>query len=250
MAEQGRIAAKLAADLAKYQADSARYQADLEAWRTNPQPGQPMPLMPMHPVPAFSQTMLPMPPMGTPLPFFFPYPLLALLGLPAALAAEKERVRKLQQEEDQQTPYTVEDLMENWEFKIVRCAIPLFDQPAFLERILCEEARAGWQLVEKFDGMRVRLKRNPRRPHAADLPAGYDPYRTAVGPTAKFHVLLWIGCIVSLVVLLAFIVAQIYDPIAPFAAVALIAAAASGAIVSGLFAIRQTAKYHKLVNAG
>lgn len=229
---------------AKYQADLARYWADLKA---KGQPGMPMPMRPMVPI----LPLMPMAPMPTMQPpILFPFGLIFLLVLPFTMAAEQERLRKLYQEEEDRTSYTLEDLMENWEFKIIRCALPLFEQPAFLESVLREEARAGWQLVEKFDGMRVRLKRLGGQPPVAGLPVGYDPYRTAVGPKAKFHVVLWFGCVACLGLLLLFIVLQFVDPIAPLGAGALIAGAAVGAIVFGVFAVRQIAKYRKQVNAG
>jgi hypothetical protein len=56
------------------------------------------------------------------------------------------------------TPYTPQDIAENWEFKILRSAASQFRNPAWLRSILEEEARAGWIMIEKFDNSRVRLK--------------------------------------------------------------------------------------------
>src|SRR5205807_805152 len=114
--------------------------------------------------------------------------------------------------------------------------------------VLQEEARAGWQLVEKFDGMRVRLKRVAGRQPAADLPAAYDPYRTAVGPKGQFkaHVALWIFCIGCLVLIPLVILMQVKDPISAWVFWLLIAATSGGAVVLGLFAVRQTGRYRRL----
>jgi hypothetical protein len=233
------------AEIARQEAAVARQKAELEAWqaRVKAQPGQPfLPPLVFQPTPTVYQP-----------PPFFPWFLwlFPVLMAPAwiAIAAEQQRLRKLQQhEEEDQTPYSAEELMENWEFKIVRCGPPLFDDPAFLQSILHQEACAGWQLVEKLDGTRVRLKRVAGQQPAAGLPAGYDPYRTAVGPRGQFkaHVALWLFCIACLVMLPLFILMQVKDPISAPAFWSLIAAPSGGAIVLGFFAIRQTARYRRL----
>lgn len=80
------------------------------------------------------------------------------------------------------TPYTRDDLDTDWEFKIVRAAMPAFHKREVLERLIEEEARAGWVMLEKLDDHRVRFKR-PRSARAKDayLPQGVDPYRTSYG---------------------------------------------------------------------
>ena len=98
-------------------------------------------------------------------------------GAAAAAAAAAERARK---EEEEMTPYTPQDLNENWEFKILRCVTGRFRDPLWLNGILQEEARAGWTMVEKFDDSRVRLKR-PAGARVNDATLGFDPYRTWVG---------------------------------------------------------------------
>jgi hypothetical protein len=239
------------AEIARQEAALARQKAEWDAWqaRAKEYPGQPL-----LPPPTFT----PMPAVYQP-PLFFPWFLwlFPILMAPAAyaIAAEQQRLQKLQQwlqqcEEEDQTPYSAEEMMENWEFKIVRCCLPLFDNPAFLERILREEACAGWQLVEKFDGTRVRLKRIAGRQPAKDLPSGYDPYRTSVGPTGqvKVHAVLWVFCILCLVLIPLFIVMQLNDPISGLAFWSLIATTSVGAIVLGFFALRQTAKFRTLAN--
>jgi hypothetical protein len=78
------------------------------------------------------------------------------------------------------TSYTPEELASGWEFKIVRSATGGFKRTEFLQRVLEEEKRAGWTLVEKFDNSRVRLKR-PVSARASDGSAGIDAYRSHVG---------------------------------------------------------------------
>jgi hypothetical protein len=239
---QQQLAAQKAETKAQ-EAALARQRADMQAWaeREKVQPGQPPPPL-LLPTPTIYQPPFPW--------FLWTFP---LLMVPAAIAqaVEQQRLLKLQQrEEEDQTPYAAEELMENWEFKIIRCGSPLFDNPAFLERILHEEARAGWQLLEKFDGARVRLKRVAGSQPAADLPAGYDPYRTTVGPKVQFkaHVALWIFCIGCLVLIATFIVMQLADPISAPVFWSLLAAASGGAAVLGFFAVRQTAEYRRQTN--
>jgi hypothetical protein len=77
------------------------------------------------------------------------------------------------------TGYVQDDLADDWEFKIVRSESGAFRRPEVLNRLLEEEAQAGWVLLEKLDDSRVRFKR-PQRARARDiyLPEGVDPYRT------------------------------------------------------------------------
>jgi len=100
---------------------------------------------------------------------------------PAAAAAAAAR-RRREEEEEQMTPYSREELENDWEFKIIRSQTGSFRSQAALQKLMDEEARAGWQLVEKFDNSRVRFKR-PRsaRQRDSQLPAGVDPYRTHYG---------------------------------------------------------------------
>src|SRR5437868_8657230 len=84
-------------------------------------------------------------------------------GAAGAAAAAAAEARRMRQEEEEMTPYTKQDLAENWEFKIIRSATNTFKDPQKMREILDDEARAGWVLVEKFDNQRIRLK----RPHSA-----------------------------------------------------------------------------------
>jgi hypothetical protein len=100
----------------------------------------------------------------------------------AAAAAAAARQRMLAEEEEEMTSYSRDELADDWEFKIVRANTNVFRSPATFNRLVEEEARAGWVLLEKFDDSRVRFKR-PRsaRQRDASLPAGVDPYRVRYG---------------------------------------------------------------------
>jgi hypothetical protein len=103
----------------------------------------------------------------------------------AAAAEEEEKKRRealLAAEEETMTGYTQGELEGEWEFKIVRSESKAFRRPEVLNRLIEEEAQAGWVLLEKLDDGRIRFKR-PRRARARDvyLPEGIDPYRTQYG---------------------------------------------------------------------
>ncbi len=97
------------------------------------------------------------------------------------------------------TPYTPEELAEGWEFKIVRSSLGRFGKPAVLRRLIEEEARAGWVMLEKFDNGRVRFKR-PASARQRDhlLPPDVNPYRTNFGGSASatLTILLVLGLVV------------------------------------------------------
>ena len=99
----------------------------------------------------------------------------------AAAAANQAR-RRLWQEEEELTPYSERDLSEDWEFKIVRSGSAAFRKPEEFAKLLEQEARFGWVLLEKLDDGRVRFKRRTgSRPR---LPLGEhegDPYRSIYG---------------------------------------------------------------------
>lgn len=114
------------------------------------------------------------------------------VGRQAAVARAKEH-----EEEEKMTPYSDDDPLTNWEFKIIRSGIGSFGHSDKLRKALEEEARAGWELVEKFDDKRVRL----RRPVAArkdDRALDFDPYRTWIGASDSGMVAR--GLVVSAVV--------------------------------------------------
>ena len=94
-------------------------------------------------------------------------------------AAAAQRRRRLQREEEQMTTYSPEDL-DGWEFKIVRANTRRFRSPKAVRQLCAEEAKAGWEMVEKFDDSRIRFKRPVER-RAEDAYLDFDPYRTQVG---------------------------------------------------------------------
>ncbi len=103
------------------------------------------------------------------------------------------------------TGYTKSDLIEGWEFKILRSATGEFEKPDRLRQALEQEARAGWVLLEKFDGKRVRLKR-PASSQAGDAALGVDPYRTSYGMSESAYAFTIISIIMGAVALLLLII--------------------------------------------
>jgi hypothetical protein len=124
----------------------------------------------------------------------------------AAAAAAAAAAAKARQEEEEMTPYTPQDLAEGWEFKILRAVTNKFRDPLVLHGILQEEARAGWILVEKFDDMRVRLKR-PARARANDAALDFDPYRTWVGISQARYTGIVLGVTFGIVAVIALVTA-------------------------------------------
>jgi hypothetical protein len=118
--------------------------------------------------------------------------------------AAAEQRRRMLQEEEEMTPYSSDDLAHNWEFKIVRSAMGRFRNPAYLQKVLDDEARAGWVLVEKFDNSRLRLKR-PEAARQRDIKLDFDPYRTDVGATQNVVALAIVGGIVGVMLLVVLI---------------------------------------------
>lgn len=102
--------------------------------------------------------------------------------LSAGKRAADQRRQALNLEEEKMTQYTPADLDGEWEFKIVRSDSPVFRKQKTLDKLVEEEARAGWSMLEKLDDYRVRFKRPTRaRGQDAYLPDDVDPYRTQYG---------------------------------------------------------------------
>jgi len=121
-------------------------------------------------------------------------------GAHIAIHAANQQRRKIEQEEEEMTKYTSEDLDQDWEFKIVRGFYPVFRKPKVFQTLLEEESLAGWEMVEKLDDRRVRFKRRKdARRRDATLPPGVDPYRTQYGTNTNA-----IGIAVGLILLLLF----------------------------------------------
>jgi hypothetical protein len=126
-------------------------------------------------------------------------------GVAAAAAAEQQR--RMFEEEEQLTPYSADELQNDWELKIVRANYGAFGKPDRLARLIEQEKQAGWVLLEKLDDSRVRFKR-PRSAQANDaqvIASGFDPYRTQVGMARTAAVLMIMVGAVVLVILFAII---------------------------------------------
>lgn len=96
-------------------------------------------------------------------------------GAAAAAAA----IARRREEEEILTAYNKDDL-EGWEFKIVRSNFGRFSNYETVQKLCQEEARAGWEMVEKFDNERIRFKRRIDR-RSGDRQLDFNPYRTTIG---------------------------------------------------------------------
>jgi len=66
------------------------------------------------------------------------------------------------------------------EYKVIHTQTPLFSDTARMHEILEQEARAGWQLLEKENNFRIKLHRNISH-RENDKNLDFDAYRTSVG---------------------------------------------------------------------
>lgn len=122
----------------------------------------------------------------------------------AAAAAQMQRLR----EEEELLATIPSDGYGAFEYKIVRCQFNAFDKPAKLRQTLEEEAKAGWELVEKFDANRIRLRR-PVSCRAQDDLLDFNPYRSQVGMSDTKLALTIVGAIVGVMLLVAMLVVLI-----------------------------------------
>jgi hypothetical protein len=124
----------------------------------------------------------------------------------AAAAAAAARLRR--EEEEEMTAYRPEDL-EGYEFKILRSTTGRFRKPEGMRAALAEEAEAGWELVEKFDHARIRLKRRISwREKDAHLP--WDPYRTYVGISEKRMGLIILAIVFGILAIMCILAALLH----------------------------------------
>ena len=78
-----------------------------------------------------------------------------------------------------QNQHVLEPPME-LEYKVIQAQTPLFSDTAKMHEVLEQEARAGWQLLEKEDNYRIKLQRNiSHRDNDKNL--DFDAYRSTVG---------------------------------------------------------------------
>jgi hypothetical protein len=213
------------------------HQEAIARWHALPKgPGQFPP-----PMPHYSQ------PPSTPPIFLIQLPV--LLAATAAAVQEQRKRKEREDEEEVRTTYREDELMADWEFKIVRSPVGLFDRPKFLERDLAEEAAGGWRLVEKFDATRVRLKRpGCSIPGSATWPPGYDPFGTVVGPKACVHPVLWVVCALFglMAIGMAILVAANDNPTARQNGAVVGAVSVVAAVVFAWIAIRAGATFRAL----
>ena len=98
----------------------------------------------------------------------------------SAAAAAAAAARRRREREEEETTLMNTDPSGTIEYKIIRSATGVFKDPIKFRAALDDEARAGWELVEKFDNGRARLRR-PIGCRARDVDLGQDPYRTQIG---------------------------------------------------------------------
>lgn len=116
----------------------------------------------------------PPPPPPAPFPWFVFMP--TWIGVLVAVTYAQKQTRDREEEEEVATSADGTE----YEYKIIRSPFGAFKKPDKFRAALAEEARVGWQLVEKFDDTRVRLRR-PISFRAIDADSGQDPYRIRIG---------------------------------------------------------------------
>ena len=111
-------------------------------------------------------------------------------GAAAAAAAAAKRKRDQEEEEEVEVTPLNSDPSGAVEYKIIRSATAAFKNPAKFRAALEEEARAGWELAEKLDDSRVRLRRSIAW-RLKDGELSQDPYRIKTG-MSEAAIALWI----------------------------------------------------------
>jgi hypothetical protein len=129
-------------------------------------------------------------------------------GAVAAGAAAAAARRRAEEEELRTMTYSADELALGWEFKILRAPTRMFRKREVLASILAEEARAGWELLEKLDDARLRLKR-PVALRERDAALDFDPYRTQCGIGEGTLALLVVVSILGLLALVIAVVALV-----------------------------------------
>jgi len=124
-------------------------------------------------------------------------------GASAGAAAAAAHAAKMRDEEENMTKYN-DDELEKWEFKIVRSNFARFKNYSVVQRLCAEEAKAGWEMLEKFDDYRIRFKRRTDK-RAYDQHLATDPYRTSMGGDGKIGLVI-AGSIILLIGLIIFLV--------------------------------------------
>lgn len=119
----------------------------------------------------------------------------------SAGAAGAAAARRRQEHEEEEAALMNTDPSGNFEYKIVRSITKAFKNPTFFQQTLQEEAQAGWQLVEKLDDGRVRLRRTIEW-RTKDGQLNQDPYRTQIGMGEMKMVFVILGSIFGTLLLI------------------------------------------------
>jgi len=122
---------------------------------------------------------------------------------PAAAAAQKKRL----QEEEQMVTYHKDDLGD-WEFKIIRTNSGKFKNPDNLRMICEQEAKAGWEMLEKFDDQRIRFKRHIKN-RSNDQFLDFDPYRTQYG-LGEGSIVIIVALVTAIILGIVFVFTRLY----------------------------------------
>ncbi|MBN1313741.1 MAG: hypothetical protein JXB30_20220 [Anaerolineae bacterium] len=89
--------------------------------------------------------------------------------------------------------YSLKELEEDWEFKVVQAYTGTFRNPNLLQRLIDEEACVGWEMLEVLDDSMVRFKRRRSdRAQNASLPPGVNPYRTTFRTLSPAMTVAWL----------------------------------------------------------
>ncbi len=123
----------------------------------------------------------------------------SIAGASAAAAAAKKK----REEEERMAKYNTNEL-EGWEFKIVRANTRKFKKHEMIEKVRLEEAKAGWELLEKFDDYRLRFKRRVEK-RAMDKYLEADPYRSQLATSKGSVIAIIAGVLIMLVGILVLI---------------------------------------------
>ena len=66
------------------------------------------------------------------------------------------------------------------EYKVLTSQTPAFAKQEYIAKIMEQETRAGWQLLEKYDNYKLRLQRDISH-RENDKNLDFDAYNTSVG---------------------------------------------------------------------
>ena len=118
----------------------------------------------------------------------------ATAGSNAALIAAIAAKRRREKEEEQMVQYNADDL-KGWEFKIVRSNTGGFRNYQKVQMVVSEEAKAGWELLEKFDdcgyASNVGSSGAPTTSSCSRIPIARRPAPTRSGSASSSACCCW-----------------------------------------------------------